>query len=797
MQATKILLFVAANCLFISAAKSNENVTTNKYSSDERLFVFSPWNGFFYVTEHSADHPVRIVTLPKTKVANLDYHAPSKTLFFTSPRFGYWTKNAKLYSVPWDSDFICQNKSEGTRQSRKAILKPFNCSVDNEGHLTMYKDVRGEIKELHEEENWNPRSLAVDYVANKLYIVDTSNRAINVFDLDGQNKATVFHNESLIPFEVAVDSPRGLMFILAANVELEAMQIYRANMDGTSRQLIVSKVESLGNFTVREKFGFAISPLKKRIFFANFNNAMVESVDYDGNGRAKVAEAKAPLTITVYNETLYWSDANTSASKLYMCINKECNIWTCQLNGTTGTCLNDSIKLFEEGKELLSSHGLKSVETRPQSIQNPCAADNGGCQHQCLIKQSNDESQSNHGCACKEGYFLTENFKDCIKLEVQEVYEEFYIPEYMNFSSLTKLANNSVFPVSKNLLNQLKYETAYRILYQSPFRFLEISHDREDIFEDSHFPEDTLTSNPNLSFMFSLLGLGDVRSYNCHTRREHDSPALRSNENGFAGTLAFDWVTKNLYYAKLSNNSDDLAELTVLKLDRPERLCFNNSDEIQKYVSPDDVYLAEIPEPVHMVVHPYRGYVYASLKNGSVIRLNTDGSNKIILGNINDSVLLATDLTDDKLFWLDSHQYVNFANLDGTSPKRLFKSPANKVVTLRIFGDWVYVKDMFDLVNADEIKIWRFDKLTGQESGNLDLSRDSQLWHDSVGIKVSAKDARKVDVESHPCVSTDEPCESFCFAVPRQDAAMSQLKRVCACGTDQKLQENGSSCHKM
>lgn len=372
------------------------------------------------------------------------------------------------------------------------------------------------------------------------------------------------------------------------------------------------------------------------------------------------------------------------------------------------------------------------------------------------------------------------------------MYEEFYIPKNLNFSSLSKRVNNSVLPVSKNLLHQLKYENAHRILYQSPFRSLEVSHDGKAILEDRQNPEDTLTPNSDLAYMFGFLGFGHVRSYNCHTRQEHNSPALRSNENGFAKTLAFDWVTKNLYYAKLSNDSDDLAELTVLKFDRPERLCFNNSDEIKKYVSTDDVCLAEIPEPVHMVVHPYRGYVYASLRNGSVIRLNTDGSNKIILENINNAVLLAIDLTDDKLYWLDSEHYVNFANLDATSPnKQLFKSPANKTITLRIFGDWVYIKDMTDISDEDEIKIWRFDKLNGQESGSLDLSSDSQLYHESVGIKVSAKDARNVDVNRHPCVNTNGGCESFCFGVPGQDAT-GQLKRVCACGTGRKLQENGS-----
>lgn len=89
-------------------------------------------------------------------------------------------------------------------------------------------------------------------------------------------------------------------------------------MDGTSLKLIVNDVESLGGFVVREKFGFTISPLTKRIFFANFNNAMIESVDYEGNGRVKVANVKAPLSITVHNETLYWSDADTSKYKKYI-----------------------------------------------------------------------------------------------------------------------------------------------------------------------------------------------------------------------------------------------------------------------------------------------------------------------------------------------------------------------------------------------------------------------------------------------------------------------------------------------
>lgn len=154
----------------------------------------------------------------------------------------------------------------------------------------------------------NYRSIAVDYITDKIYIVDTSDVAVNVYDLNGRNKATVFRNESVIPLEVAIDINRGLMFILAYNIKTGTTQVYRANMDGSSALLITEHKEELEDTIIRDKVGFTLNTMKRRVYFANRGQNMFESVDYDGNGRSKLGEANPPLGITAYNDTVYWSD---------------------------------------------------------------------------------------------------------------------------------------------------------------------------------------------------------------------------------------------------------------------------------------------------------------------------------------------------------------------------------------------------------------------------------------------------------------------------------------------------------
>ena len=83
-------------------------------------------------------------------------------------------------------------------------------------------------------------------------------------------------------------------------------------MDGTEVRLIVNTVQNLKNpFNPRSIMGFDVSSNRRRIFFGNRDKEIIESVDYIGKRRVKVASAKNPMSITVEDkDNMVWTDFN-------------------------------------------------------------------------------------------------------------------------------------------------------------------------------------------------------------------------------------------------------------------------------------------------------------------------------------------------------------------------------------------------------------------------------------------------------------------------------------------------------
>ncbi|XP_031787417.1 low-density lipoprotein receptor-related protein 5-like [Nasonia vitripennis] len=643
-----------------------------------------------------------------------------------------------------------------------------NCKTSRLTNMPFYEDLKpANLTLVREEENWNPRSIAIDYIGNKLYVVVANEMTVNIYDLNGHNKAIVFRNESVIPIEVVLDVPQGLMFVLGYNNKIGAMQIYRANMDGTSVQLILENIDELEEIQIRERIGFAISTLKKRIYFPNFKDSILESSDYEGQKRVTIGKVKHPSSVTAYNDTVYWSEGS-SVIKGFACFKPDgCSIWTCQIDDT-GSCIDNSTKLFEKGANQQASHSIKAVVTNPRIGSNPCEVDNGGCEHHCLLRHSSIEGSLGSSCVCKEGYRLSEDLKNCTKTKIANIYDSFYLPKRMKLTELSNLSSTDVFPISRNLLYRLKFERSDRVLIKSPFTYLEIEENGKSILENEIAQRDSATSDVKQDSQLYTFGL-NVETHQC--KKNVGDVVVTRSPNGFARVLSYDWVTKNLYYVKLPSSSGEQSELAALRLELPKGICLDQQKPIFHYRSKRAVNLAKIPEPVSLVVHPYRGYVIASLRNGSLIRLNTDGSDKIILPNVSDSVLLATDMNDDKIYWMSSDQYLNFANLDGSSSKRLFKSPVKEIKAMEIYDSWIYI--------TDEKKLWRFDKLTGKASGIIEDFQDiQQLYRESLGLKVPSKYAHYVS-EDHPCAVGNGHCESLCFEV-QVERGSGDLRKVCA-----------------
>lgn len=55
--------------------------------------------------------------------------------------------------------------------------------------------------------------MAVDWVANKVYVVDLAAKRIDVMELSGQYRAIVISQNLTAPLAIAIDPLQGVMFI--------------------------------------------------------------------------------------------------------------------------------------------------------------------------------------------------------------------------------------------------------------------------------------------------------------------------------------------------------------------------------------------------------------------------------------------------------------------------------------------------------------------------------------------------------------------------------------------------------
>lgn len=69
-------------------------------------------------------------------------------------------------------------------------------------------------------------------------------------------------------------------------------------MDGTSIKLLISNVGS---------DELDVDHHNKRIFWANGEQKVIESANYDGDNRVPVVKIQNPVAVTVHNNQLIWS----------------------------------------------------------------------------------------------------------------------------------------------------------------------------------------------------------------------------------------------------------------------------------------------------------------------------------------------------------------------------------------------------------------------------------------------------------------------------------------------------------
>lgn len=233
--------------------------------------------------------------------------------------------------------------------------------------------------------SWGPVSIAVDWIGEKLYVVDSVVQKIDVLELDGRYHGIALSSNLTNPTDIGLDPTVGLMFIA------DSKRVLRANMDGTVDFPIIFEA-------AYKVSGIAVDVIARRIFWCDSQLDYIETADYLGRNRVMVlrgTHTPSPTRLTLFENRIYWTDGTKQA---IMSVDK-----------TEGDYSIRTIYKMRDAKAIKTLHPL----TQPM-VSNPCGNNNGGCQHMCIVTAASDqENRLGYRCACDIGWRLSNDQRNC------------------------------------------------------------------------------------------------------------------------------------------------------------------------------------------------------------------------------------------------------------------------------------------------------------------------------------------------------------------------------------------------
>lgn len=212
-----------------------------------------------------------------------------------------------------------------------------------------------------------PEDIAVDYVANNLYITDSGLKQIIVCKLDGSTCVPIIKRGLDNVRAIALDVERGRMFW--TDWGLKTPGIYTAHMDG-------SHPEPLVNRNIVWPNGLTYDRFKNRIYWSDAKLERMEYYDLNTRKRFVLIDDAVyhPHCLTMFEDDLYFSDWDMfSVGKA---------------NKFTGHNLT---AVFRRPNKIYGMHIYHPVHY--SSLVNPCWG--ASCSHLCLIS-----SPTQFRCAC-------------------------------------------------------------------------------------------------------------------------------------------------------------------------------------------------------------------------------------------------------------------------------------------------------------------------------------------------------------------------------------------------------------
>lgn len=498
----------------------------------------------------------------------------------------------------------------------------FSADLDDNGDIQ-------HIKKLDLKSLVYPRNLAVDWIANLLYIIESGSRRIDVSTFDGERRTVLIADGLTLPLDIALDPVRGEMFF-SNQFKLET-----AAMDGTRRRTLIDT-------HTHQVSGVVVDIAAKRVYWVDPKVDRVESIDYNGNDRRVVLQGMNsvphPFGLTLFDQYLYWTDwTRLGVIRVEKFGSPPEIIWRKEENNIFPMGVAAYHSMAQPGPQHSDCLGLK--------IDNPCV--DSDCQGMCILSKDAGGFGVGYRCACPIGQKLVDG-KRCIEST-----------DYLLFSS-NKVVRGIYPEMVQNALSEA-------ILPISPIsqRRVGMYYEVEcDVHGGSFFYADIM----------------DNTVYRVKPDGEGSAPVLVTHNDGLL-SMSFDWISKQLYYVDNIRNSLEVVKITEQGLLRPDQLVQRTllnglREPVAVAVHPwrGLLFFAEAQRPAKI----YRCYIDAT--NCKIIRSDQLGRPSSF----------AIDFAEDRLCFGDSLlKMISCMNFDGSKPYILpIDSPIPSAIA--ILGDQLY-----------------------------------------------------------------------------------------------------------
>jgi hypothetical protein len=258
---------------FISCSKDNNSSNSTKVS---QVYFMETDTEALQSLSVDLGKVTIVKKLPEMYGVGLAYDKTNKIIYF-SDYYDEDTPNGKIWKMNEDGSNAVAIVS--------GLLNPFGIALDTNNGKIYWGDENGSVsysnldgsnvKDAYHIEGGAIRAVAIDQTNKKLYFYDVQNNNLYKSDLDGKNESVII--TGYYGYAIGVDEINSKIYFDAQTDDETVSALYRANLDGSTPTMVDN--------TKSRIYGIAIDQDAKKVYWSARDTSQIYQANLNGTDK--------------------------------------------------------------------------------------------------------------------------------------------------------------------------------------------------------------------------------------------------------------------------------------------------------------------------------------------------------------------------------------------------------------------------------------------------------------------------------------------------------------------------------